>query len=850
METTLAKALVESCVKYYSPKEASAYLIEFGVKYFGLSSCHSPDLWDEFLGRFYPSSDSIPMDGVTDWRSDLSREIVDSYEKVKRMFEVYSYIINTRLGQTLTWASQRETMTRWFRYALRGKLEKVLKFKTATLLALGLNQSELPPRPSCLEADDRANYLFQGKVGRRILHCTRIVSAKRDNGERVQFLYELYSAKRASLPVSSDFVTEALEKHWFTLTELDQKDLDNPFLDDLIEEVTRTVDELIPPVKCTPHYKVCPSFGASFKTGRDKGGSYSELVGESQLTSNEGHLGGFMQKSCPILVQESFDWKSEITSKPSKIGGGDVMGVEWRVPDVDEDWLDYVSVASQLQDIDCRPVALLEPFKVRVITRGSAPAYQLARAYQRIIAPLVGKNPAFRLTRGPAKMDHINDLLEKAQGPSAEYIEAFECGARRSTLEAEDYSSGTWRPEGIWVSGDYESATDLLNATLSEICLDRILHNLDAPYEHRRTLFGCLTRHTLHSADDSKVAPQINGQLMGSPLSFPILCMVNAAVTRKAIEVCTGRKKLLKDHAMLINGDDVLFHLRSIAEYEVWKTFTAGAGLKFSLGKNYVSRSYLVINSEIFKIRPHVNFFGERKWICDRSLPIINMGHVYVQKKSSSKLQSEQSMYGTHYLQKDSLKDSCEDFVEAHPLDKRCFALSKWISARKHELDTCLPKGMSYFVHESLGGLGLPVYPHKDQLVGITEGQRKLAAYLWTSQDPTARLINTGALRLPIPSFVERYMRDKSDLLQRLDVRYEWSNVKVKEDWPDFHRWTAVGIVGQDPPDMKPFRRVYEAVWRDAQASWASPLSFRKCIKGVFDGVPGYFGPAERVRKQ
>jgi len=53
---------------------------------------------------------------------------------------------------------------------------------------------------------------------------------------------------------------------------------------------------------------------------------------------------------------------------------------------------------------------------------------------------------------------------------------------------------------------------------------------------------------------------------------------------------------------MVVNGDDILFRCIDNEHYEIWKEVTARCGLKFSMGKNYTHRKFLVINSELYKI--------------------------------------------------------------------------------------------------------------------------------------------------------------------------------------------------------------------------------------------------------
>jgi len=119
------------------------------------------------------------------------------------------------------------------------------------------------------------------------------------------------------------------------------------------------------------------------------------------------------------------------------------------------------------------------------------------------------------------------------------------------------------------------------------------------------------------------IAPVVasEGQLMGHPLSFPLLCVINLACYRFAVKewqrqeltaMCeTGLRNLDEllqtipvpcpdlGERVLVNGDDILFPVPA-GLYPVWRRVTAAAGLRISLGKNFVSQYMCQINSQVF----------------------------------------------------------------------------------------------------------------------------------------------------------------------------------------------------------------------------------------------------------
>jgi hypothetical protein len=88
-----------------------------------------------------------------------------------------------------------------------------------------------------------------------------------------------------------------------------------------------------------------------------------------------------------------------------------------------------------------------------------------------------------------------------------------------------------------------------------------------------------------------------NGQLMGSILSFPVLCAINLASYWCALEEYTGCTYKKEELPCLINGDDILFKSND-AFYTVWQKWITKAGFTLSVGKNYISPHFITVNSE------------------------------------------------------------------------------------------------------------------------------------------------------------------------------------------------------------------------------------------------------------
>jgi len=223
-------------------------------------------------------------------------------------------------------------------------------------------------------------------------------------------------------------------------------------------------------------------------------------------------------------------------------------------------------------------VTLAEPLKIRSITCGPSADYWWALYIQTWLHSIMRKTKTFTLIGGTEEGSPIS----------------------RQTVEARFFRALT--EDRFYVSGDYQAATNLISGRLSEVAAEEICKVCDFP-PHLAALFSrALTGHLISDGAEEE-APQANGQLMGSPVSFPILCLINAALTRESQELSGDipRPTTLDDMEILINGDDVAFPTTSDG-YSMWKLVTACGGLNPSIGKNYTSPHFLVMNSTLFEL--------------------------------------------------------------------------------------------------------------------------------------------------------------------------------------------------------------------------------------------------------
>lgn len=158
------------------------------------------------------------------------------------------------------------------------------------------------------------------------------------------------------------------------------------------------------------------------------------------------------------------------------------------------------------------------------------------------------------------------------------------------------------------LSGDYSAATDGLHMDVSLVASNALaeffetidpqiarlirweggVHTLDYPILSYTDDNGKKVRKTFPPVIQS------NGQLMGSLLSFPILCLVNAFTYARAHNLL-----LHELDRVLIHGDDICFQ-SDADSISLWKELANSVGLKPSVGKNYAARDWVSIDSKLF----------------------------------------------------------------------------------------------------------------------------------------------------------------------------------------------------------------------------------------------------------
>lgn len=274
-------------------------------------------------------------------------------------------------------------------------------------------------------------------------------------------------------------------------------------------------------------------------------------------------------------------------------------------------WNLYMAALNEQPKV--RVVGLAEALKVRCISKGPPYKYFCMKPFQKYIWKVLRAHPFFQLIGEEVTPEFINDRFRKPPQGTSSYC-----------------------------SVDYETATDLLESWVSDYIADCIFDELETmltfPIPGFRTMFkDCLTGHVYEPFSQnfgSKVykhpgGKQRIGQLMGSVVSFVVLCIANGSLID--MSYCCSHGATSSHHIpAIINGDDAAILVQQPESFmECWRTFGTYMGLRESVGKTYVSSEFLTINSRFF-------------WICEdgywAQIPFINYGLIHGYKRSAELL--------------------------------------------------------------------------------------------------------------------------------------------------------------------------------------------------------------------
>jgi len=433
--------------------------------------------------------------------------------------------------------------------------QTLMKYWLDTYLGKVIKDSTPPPRPPVVR-----HSLFSGWC----LHFVKRAIARRD----LSFIYSLQKGSKRAWPALSDKKKiAALRKH--------QERLSQPhgyLPTDVESHIERVSKRTFKSLAFHDSSKFIPSSSACSQASRQNGGALS-LFAKFDLDHHLESKDAKVMGKLPALNQGLNSWRQSQWNFALREA---IRGMQ---PDSE----------GYFPALDVEVMAIPEPSKFRIITKGCG---------------------------------YLYTALQPLQG---EMLRCWKVSAH-STMRDEDLTNRVQEMHNrlpnvpMWCSVDYEAATDLLkrDATMAVLRQIEKLHPL-GELAFQSAFAGRATYPDLKTPD-GKIEAVIagEGQLMGHPLSFPMLCVINLSVYLCALErwvedarrfggygnpqmVWRERESRELAKYVIVNGDDMLFKCHD-SFYSIFIKTANDAGFKISAGKNYLSPDMCMINSQVFHI--------------------------------------------------------------------------------------------------------------------------------------------------------------------------------------------------------------------------------------------------------
>jgi len=648
----------------------------------------------------------------------LDRFLSNNIDRVRQLYIGVLDSVYCLHGRCPSQRAMKNFVIRYFIYSLIDKLEDAFKFHTAYLVCLLSPPSDLPVRPDFIPENFQSDMVIGGWI-RRYFKSEKI-SLK----DKIQLAMSLQNSKRAAKAISLDKQEKAVIDHQKNMMGKGYNPDPNTewMLSKTKEKVASLTKIYYPPhlEKDIPVWRA-PSYGACFEDLASSGGSSNYF---SRFTKKDEE--DYWKHYGMSPPEHIFSYKSEWTRQTlddylslsmTAHHYGDIHYKEsipifsfgFSIEDIREEL--NKNIKDRIENhirTSCRYSMVLEPFKVRGVTMGEGDVYQMGRLIQPVLhGQLRNEKGPFRFIGKRHNDADINDVYSGSVLTTDNHF--WNLCLNRGIL-------GTRHIRTFLVAGDYKNATDNMHPDLPYTFVQTLKEQKSFTELWIKVLELTLSGHIIDYSQissgktglDFTFNPEYQeriiqewGQLMGSPTSFPVLNIVNAAMFWAACEIYENRsrtwKQILRDYRPLFNGDDISF-LSNPLHYKTWEVLCASCGLSLSAGKNYCSSEFVNINS--------TNYFGEKTQISEHFFILKNFKELFVVNPGLIKGQSK--VLGGSGEQLESLGSTCDQLEEcvrvANDEQKtRCYEVFM-----HHMRDKLKQSKRPWTLPRMFGGLGLP----------------------------------------------------------------------------------------------------------------------------------------------
>jgi len=504
------------------------------------------------------------------------------------------------------------TYDHWVNLATQsGNPMKFVKWKIAAFYAVHVSSSEpqeIPPCPFKDVSMDNPAVLLGGRAYKYILMMKEKFPKRFES-----FLTSVLYSKKG-MPRPGKLLLRKGEKDTFksltTLPQYKESVVDWAASEGTIEsmldistmtaQIKRTVNELFKDKVYTRDDRIRPFFpstSSNYNNSRSKGGAVGDILMHPELLVDlrgPEDLVSIKMEGCVGVGeanQDSMLYDNNIVGTSPTV---DISALNSKFEKLYNNIINYAMTEEPI----AKPLGLSEALKVRVISKGPPLTYTALKPLQKFMWKTIVQNPIFRLIGEPVTAENLQMSIGSKLKPGYKFL-----------------------------SVDYSDATNSMFSWTSDAAVDEISDCLKLTVLERILFRRAMTEHIIEDSETGEQLPQRNGQLMGSVVSFPILCIVNAAICRWTMELVSGVKIPLRDLNLLINGDDAVFKTNDIGKH-TWEVIGSFCGLKPSVGKVYFSSHFLNINSTTYNFYPEgfYSYYASTKVVYNKKQYIRRFG--------------------------------------------------------------------------------------------------------------------------------------------------------------------------------------------------------------------------------
>lgn len=604
-----------------------------------------------------------------------------------------------------------------------GDFRKVAKYKIAAFFSYHMNQPM--PKPP-FEIEDDPKFLVGGGPGRFLLKLV-------NSDQKLSILQSIKQSKKG-MPRPDRYELKEAESEFLEKITKDKPQKDSKFLVNWADtedypqkvsthlsipafkaEIDRTVKEIFGGNKYTMRERIkrfFPSTSANYINSRSKGGAIGYVINHKNLLKDLRRPGGFIRTDTQLIEEKiSQDEESPYKTYANFEELDKQFGkLYWRI----------LKEAISEQPY-AKPVALAESLKIRVITKGPPALQTCLKNIWRFTHSILRKHRSFQLIGHPVTESIVLDIIGKNLNKDETYLSGDYEAATDNIYSWASNAVAVSLGETLGLSGT-ETAL-MIKGLTGHLFEDEKMTELtniikwDLPENHlhpgpsQNELIERLVNHLEQGGKDHfGFKKQRVGQLMGSIVSFPVLCIINATACRWAMELAGKRVYNLNDCPLLINGDDCVMR-GGKKLYGFWKEISEFVGLKESIGKTYMSRDFLEINSTLYerlKSPKKIDYLSETKGKIKRETHLsevkyVNVGLLLGIKRSQGVigLNDQSDPHNNISMRSRSLLESCPEHMRTTVME---------IFIQKHR-ELLTKSRLPWYIPEWLGGIGLPRGP-------------------------------------------------------------------------------------------------------------------------------------------